>query len=80
VLADKLGELTTVGDAAFYRMKQALDRPDALKQARKVVHFAEVSVTNLTKKMSWLNESHTQIVRVLLHTHTTIHTHTRKYA
>lgn len=62
VLKEKLGELTTVGDAAFYRMKQALDRPEAIKKARAVVRIAEESVQNLTKKMSWLNESHTQIV------------------
>jgi len=62
VLQEKLSELTTVGDAAFYRMKQALDRPDAVKKARLVVRLAEESVQNLTKKMSWLNESHTQIV------------------
>lgn len=62
VLGEKLGELTTMGDAAFYRMKQALDRPDAIKKARAVVRIAEESVQNLTKKMSWLNESHTQIV------------------
>lgn len=62
VLQEKLGELTTVGDAAFYRMKQALDRPEAIKKARAVVRIAEESVQNLTKKMSWLNDSHTQIV------------------
>lgn len=62
VLTEKMGELTAVGDAAFYRMKQALDRPDAIKKARAVVRLAEESVLNLTKKMSWLNESHTQIV------------------
>jgi len=62
VLTEKMGELTTVGDAAFYRMKQALERPEAIKKARAVVRLAEESVLNLTKKMSWLNESHTQIV------------------
>jgi len=62
VLEEKLGELTTVGDAAFYRMKQSLDRPDAIKKARNVVRFAEESVTNYSKKMSWLNESHFQIM------------------
>ena len=44
------------------RMKQALDRPDAIKKARAAIRIAEESVQNLTKKMSWLNESHTQIV------------------
>jgi len=61
-LQEKLSELTTVGDLAFYRMQQAIERPDAIKKARAVVRLAEESVQNLTKKMSWLNESHTQIV------------------
>merc|ERR1711990_877929 len=39
-----------------------IERPDAIKKARAVVRLAEESVQNLTKKMSWLNESHTQIV------------------
>ena len=57
------------------RMKQALDRPDAIKKARAVIRVAEESVQNLTKKMSWLNESHTQIVTNKTD-HFTGHTHT----
>ena len=46
-LQEKLSELTTVGDLAFYRMQQAIERPDAIKKARAVVRLAEESVQNL---------------------------------
>jgi len=61
-LKEKLSELTEIGDPIFARMKQRLERPDAIKKAHKVLTTAEGAVANLTKKMPWLNESHTEMV------------------
>uniref|UniRef100_A0A6U6CFQ6 Uncharacterized protein n=1 Tax=Guillardia theta TaxID=55529 RepID=A0A6U6CFQ6_GUITH len=62
LLRSKLAELTQVGDPVFFRMKQAIERPVAIEKANKMLVAIEESVKNLTKKMSWLNESHTQMV------------------
>jgi hypoxia up-regulated 1 len=60
-LKDKLSELTTVGDPAFWRVREMIDRPEIVKKAREMTVQTDAALKNVSKERSWLNKSHLEV-------------------
>jgi hypothetical protein len=60
-LKEKLSELTNVGDSAFWRSKEMIERPDIVKKAKEMTLQTDAALVNISKERSWLNKSHIEV-------------------
>lgn len=60
-LKDKLAELTKVGDPAFWRVREMIDRPEIVKKAKEMTIQTDAALKNISKERSWLNKSHFEV-------------------
>ncbi len=65
-LKEKLSELTSVGDAAFWRSKEMIERPDIVKKAKEMTLQTDAALVNISKERSWLNKSQIEVTSATL--------------
>ena len=60
-LKEKYAELTKVGDPAFWRMREMIERPDIVKKAKEFSLQTDAALKNISKERPWLNKSHFEV-------------------